>query len=69
MEKMPLSTHEGQEFDYVLEGRLELKYGKHTEILGPGDSVFYDSGREHCLTAPDKDGCRFIAIVIKKEKA
>lgn len=67
-EKMPVSTHEGQEFDFILEGRLEFKYGKHVEILGPGDSVFYDSGREHCLTAPDKGGCKFIAIVIKKEK-
>jgi transcriptional regulator with XRE-family HTH domain len=66
--EMPLSTHEGQEFDYILEGRLELKYGKHTEILNPGDSVFYDSGREHRLTAPDKGGCTFIAIVIKKEQ-
>jgi transcriptional regulator with XRE-family HTH domain len=68
-EKIPLSTHEGQEFDYILEGRLEFRYGKHIEILEPGDSVFYDSGREHGLTAPDKGGCKFIAIVIKKERA
>jgi transcriptional regulator with XRE-family HTH domain len=68
-EEMPLSTHEGQEFDYVLEGRLELRYGKHIEILEPGDSVFYDSGREHVLSAPDRGGCRFIAIVIKGEQS
>ena len=67
-ETMPMSTHEGQEFDYVLEGRLELRYGKHTEILEPGDSVYYDSGREHGLSAPDAGGCKFIAIVIKKEQ-
>ncbi|MCL2143220.1 MAG: XRE family transcriptional regulator [Methanomassiliicoccaceae archaeon] len=66
-EEMPMSTHEGQEFDHILEGRLELRYGKHTEILMPGDSVFYDSSKEHRLTAPDKGGCKFIAIVIKKE--
>jgi transcriptional regulator with XRE-family HTH domain/quercetin dioxygenase-like cupin family protein len=67
-EQMPLSTHEGQEFDYILDGRLQFRYGKHVEMLEPGDSVFYDSGKEHCLTAPDKEGCKFIAIVIKKEQ-
>ena len=67
-EEMPMSTHEGQEFDYVLRGRLEFRYGKHIEILNPGDSVFYDSGKEHALLAPDKGGCKFIAIVIKKEQ-
>jgi transcriptional regulator with XRE-family HTH domain len=66
--EMPLSTHEGQEFDYILKGKLQFRYGKHVEILGPGDSVFYDSGKEHCLTAPEKGGCKFIAIVIKKEQ-
>jgi len=67
-EQIPPSTHEGQEFDYVLRGRLEFRYGKHTEILNPGDSVFYDSGKEHLLSAPDKGGCKFIAIVIKQEQ-
>jgi transcriptional regulator with XRE-family HTH domain len=66
-EIIPLSTHEGQEFDYVLRGRLEFRYGKHVEILNPGDSVFYDSGKEHGLSAPDKGGCKFIAIVIKEQ--
>ena len=67
-EDMPLSTHEGQEFDYILEGRLEFRYGKHVETLNPGDSVFYDSGTGHGLSAPDKGGCKFLAIVIKKEQ-
>ena len=66
--EMPMSTHEGQEFDFILDGRLQFRYGKHIEILEPGDSVFYDSSKEHGLTAPDKGGCRFIAIVIKKEQ-
>ena len=65
--EMKMSTHDGQEFDYILEGRLKLKIGKHVEILEPGDSIFYDSGKEHSMAAIDKGGCRFIAIVIKKE--
>jgi len=62
-----LSTHEGQEFDYIVEGRLKFVYEKHTEILQPGDSVFYDSGKEHGMIALDRGGCKFLAIVIKKE--
>jgi len=62
-----LSTHEGQEFDYILEGRLKFVYEKHVEILQPGDSVFYDSGRAHGMIALDRGGCKFLAIVIKKE--
>ena len=38
-----LSTHEGEEFIYVLEGILEINYGKNTYILEEGDSIYYDS--------------------------
>ena len=38
-----LSTHEGEEFIYVLEGVLEINYGKNTYILEEGDSIYYDS--------------------------
>ena len=37
-----LSTHEGEEFIYVLEGILEINYGKNTYILEEGDSIYYD---------------------------
>ncbi|MFV2033776.1 MAG: helix-turn-helix domain-containing protein [Halocynthiibacter sp.] len=49
--------HSGEEFMYVLEGRLEL----HTEhyrplTLGQGDSVYYDSGMGHCcISTSDAD--------------
>ena len=47
-----LSTHEGEEFIYVLEGVLEINYGKNTYILEEGDSIYYDSivaHHVHCL--------------------
>jgi len=65
---IPLSSHEGQEFNYVLEGRLKFRIDGHTEILEPGDSVLYDSGKMHGMIALDKEGCRFIAVVVKKER-
>lgn len=38
-----LTKHDGQECDIVLEGSLKVQIGEHSEILGPGDSIYYDS--------------------------
>ncbi len=60
-----VSTHEGQEFDYVLEGTLRFSHDGHEMDLGPGDSVYYDSGRPHGMYATSESGCKFIAVVMK----
>ncbi|MDR2359704.1 MAG: cupin domain-containing protein [Oscillospiraceae bacterium] len=59
-----LNTHEGQEFNYILSGKMRFVFEKHEEILEPGDSVYYDSGREHGMIALDGKPCEFIAIVL-----
>jgi mannose-6-phosphate isomerase-like protein (cupin superfamily) len=61
-----LSTHEGQEFDYVLTGSLRLAHDGRTIDLGPGDSVYYDSGKEHGMIATSEGGCTFLAIVLRR---
>jgi mannose-6-phosphate isomerase-like protein (cupin superfamily) len=58
-------SHEGQEFDYVLEGSLRFVIGDHVEELGEGDSVYYDSGRRHGIIALGGKPCKFLAIVMK----
>ena len=60
-----LSRHAGQELDYVLTGQLRFAYDDHTEDLGPGDTVYYDSGRGHGMIAIGGEPCTFIAIVLK----
>jgi transcriptional regulator with XRE-family HTH domain len=60
------STHEGQEFDYILSGRLKVDLEGHVEVLGPGDSIYYDSGHRHGMIATGGADCEFIAVVIKK---
>lgn len=59
------STHEGQEFDLVLEGRLRFVHDGHETVLEAGDSAYYNSGKPHGMAAVSKDGCRFLAIVMK----
>ena len=59
-------SHEGQEFDYVLDGYLKIVLGGNELLLGPGDSVYYDSSLPHAMYALEGD-CRFIAVVVKED--
>lgn len=63
-----ISTHEGQEFDYILSGRLRFTYEGHIEELEPGDSVFYNSGKTHGMIATGGQECTFLAMVIKSSE-
>lgn len=38
-----LSSHEGEEFIVVMEGRVEVVYGRETHVLAVGDSIYYNS--------------------------
>ena len=62
-----LSKHTGQEFDYVLTGKMRFAYEDHIEELEPGDSILYDSGRGHGMIAIGGQPCTFLAIVMKLE--
>jgi quercetin dioxygenase-like cupin family protein len=48
------SVHDGEEFIYVLEGKVDLKLGEERFTLEPGDSIYYLSTVPHLLTAIDK---------------
>ncbi len=66
VENPHLSFHEGQEFDYVLQGRVRFSYeGRRMEDLSTGDSIMYDSGRGHGLAALDGEPCVILAIVLR----
>jgi len=45
------SSHEGEEFLYVLEGEVEIRYGNKTYSLGEGDSIYYDSVVPHVVSS------------------
>jgi transcriptional regulator with XRE-family HTH domain len=61
-----LSSHDDQEFDYILEGQLKFVYDGHTEIMNPGDAVYYDSNRGHGMIAYGGKPCKFLAMVIRR---
>ncbi len=64
LKDIELTTHEGQECDIIIEGRLKIQIGNHTEILEPGDSIYYDSSTPHGMIAIDGSDCLFYAIVL-----
>ena len=62
-----LATHSGQEFDYILSGRLKVRLDDKIEIMEAGDSIMYDSSHPHGMIAIGSEPCVFLAVVIRGE--
>jgi transcriptional regulator with XRE-family HTH domain len=58
-----LNTHQGQEFNYMLEGEIEISVAGKTTTLLPGDSIMFDASRPHGFRAIGDKPARFIAII------
>lgn len=61
-ENAELSSHEGEEFIYVLDGEIEVIYGKDKYLVGKGDSIFYDSVVPHHLHSKG-DTAKILAVL------
>lgn len=59
-----LNSHPGQEFDFVLEGTLQVRLGEHELTLERGDSLFYDSGVHHGMKAAGGRPASFLAVIL-----
>ena len=64
-----LTTHSGQEFDLVLSGKLKVQVGDHIEVLGEGDSIYYNSSLPHGMIAVDGKSCTFVAVVMSGDNS
>jgi DNA-binding XRE family transcriptional regulator len=58
-----LSSHEGEEFIYVIQGKVEITYGNETYILEQGDSIYYDSIIKHNVHSADENRAQILGIV------
>jgi len=58
-----LSAHEGEEFIYVMEGEIELVYGKEKFLLQQGDTIYYDSIVKHHLHGAEGKSAKILALV------
>ncbi|SBV92533.1 Transcriptional regulator, XRE family [uncultured delta proteobacterium] len=57
-------SHKGQEFSYILEGRLEIHLGEEILVLEPGDSIFFSSTIPHGLRGLDGKQAVFVSVII-----
>jgi transcriptional regulator with XRE-family HTH domain len=60
---MHLNSHNGHEFNYVLEGSMLLSIDGHELILHKGDSLYFDSTRPHGMKALNGKTVKFLAVI------
>ena len=58
-----LVTHEGQEFNIVLEGIIVITYDDKEHALYPGDAVYFDPTHPHGQKAMGTEKARFLTVI------
>lgn len=57
------STHDGQEFIYVLRGEMEVRLGEKSHVLEPGDAIYYDSTIPHLVRCHGQGQTKILAVL------
>ena len=55
-------THSGQEFNFVIEGKIKITIGQREYILEAGDSIYFDAGLPHGQAAVEGPS-QFLTII------
>ena len=56
-------SHEGEEFIFVLEGEMEVTLEDHTDVLKPGDCIYFDSRLRHRVEAVGDTETKILAVI------
>lgn len=67
--EVPSSSHDGEEFLFVLSGHLEVTVGDEVNRLEPGDSIYFDSRVPHTLRAMEGTLVRLLACVAQPRRS
>jgi len=57
------NCHSGEEFIFVLEGEVEVRLGDHTDVLQPGDSIYYDANIPHVVACHGSREAKIVAVI------
>ena len=63
-----LSTHDGQEFLFVLDGEMKVQVGDQIEFLRSGDAVYYDSNQPHLVKSVGGNKTTILAVLYAGSK-
>lgn len=56
-------NHEGEEFIYLLEGRLEFRTEDRQVLLNPGDSLYFESSIPHAYRALGRKNAKALSVI------
>lgn len=59
-----LVSHQGQEFNYCLEGKMKVIIGKMEYVLEPGDSLYFNSIIPHKMLAMENKPAKFLTVIL-----
>ncbi|MCL2084098.1 MAG: XRE family transcriptional regulator [Oscillospiraceae bacterium] len=59
-----LHAHDGQEFNWMVSGRMRFRIADAEYILEPGDSVYFNASIPHAMQALDDAAAQFVAVVM-----
>ena len=60
--------HDGQEFVYMLSGRIVITIAGDKVLLRAGDSFYFDSSLKHKMRVDGKRPARFVDIYVQERK-
>jgi transcriptional regulator with XRE-family HTH domain len=63
-EPVYLNTHSGQEYNYVISGRMQILINGKNLVLEEGDSIYFNSELPHGMKALDGAEVKFLAIIL-----
>ena len=61
------SVHEGEEFLFVLSGKMEVLLAGHQDVLEPGDSILYDASVPHRVSSSGGEPAQVLAVIWSPE--
>ncbi len=59
------NTHEGEEFLFVLSGKVEVVLGRYSDVLEEGDSIYYNSTTPHHVHSADDKESVILAVIFQ----
>lgn len=62
------NQHVGEEIIFVLEGQVEVRLADHTDVLNPGDSIYYDSNLPHVVSCHGENPATILAVIYAEKE-
>jgi transcriptional regulator with XRE-family HTH domain len=64
--EMVFTSHEGEEFLFLLDGKLEFRTNERVETLAAGDALYFDSSLNHSFRSLTDVPARAVVVVWNK---